>query len=72
MAALSVPVHDHRAALLPTPAAPAMRALHSIRLLDQLHGRIRPLHRIHWCSTFVHFQGIRHPAEMACPASRVP
>jgi integron integrase len=64
-----------RSDLRPTPAAPALPALRSTKILDQLRERIRLLHYsrrteeayVHWCRAFIRFHGIRHPAEMGGP-----
>lgn len=64
-----------RALLRPAPPAPAMPALRSTKLLDQLRERIRLLHYsprteevyVHWCRAFIRFHGVRHPMEMGGP-----
>jgi integron integrase len=61
-------MRDHFA----TAAAPALPPLRAGRLLDQVRERIRYLHYsirteeayVHWVRAFVHFHGMRHPAEM--------
>lgn len=74
MAVLSV-APGTRSGLRPAPAAPALPALRSTKILDQLRERIRLLHYsrrteeayVHWCRAFIRFHGIRHPAEMGGP-----
>lgn len=72
MTALSALADHHRAALRPAPAAPALPALRSTKVLDRLRERIRLLHYsrrteeayLHWCRAFISFHGVRHPAAM--------
>ena len=69
-----VAIH-HRAALRPQAAVPALPALRSTKVLDQLRERIRLLHYrrrtgeayVHWCRAFIRFHGIRHPLELGRP-----
>lgn len=64
-----------RKSLRPSPPAPALPALRSTKVLDQLRERVRMLHYsrrteevyVHWCRAFIRFHGIRHPLEMGGP-----
>ncbi len=60
----------------PAPVTPALPALRSIRILDQLRKRIRLLHYscrieeayVHWCRAFIHVLkvgggGVRSPMD---------
>lgn len=52
--------------------APALPALSSAKVLDQLRERVRYLHYslrteeayVHWVRAFIRFHGVRHPASM--------
>ena len=49
--------------------------LRSVKLVDRLRERIRYLHYslrtehtyVHWVRAYIHFHGLRHPAEMGGP-----
>lgn len=68
-------LHPGRGELRPALSPPALPALRSPRLLDQVRERIRLLHYsrhtedayVRWCRGFIRFHGIRHPAEMGGP-----
>lgn len=55
---------------------PALPALRSVKVLDQLRERVRYLHyslrteeaNVHWVRAFIRFHGVRHPASMGAPA----
>ena len=56
----------------------ALPPLQAPRLLDQVRERIRYMHYsrrteqayVHWCKSFIRFNGLRHPREMGAPEVR--